>query len=842
MSAWSLEQEYLYDIPPAIMCRFYEVMDSLGDTDWAKFAAMIVQNLTDLRNLERGERRTERVMWHWMNKNATVGDLLCVLNDLKLLRARDVLLSWRPPTSFQPANRNPPPPNPPWYPPHAYSSPDPARRHSPMDSLGGSRLANEMEALTVDFQALSQKPLPKPSPPPSNLLESIGKPLRLDNLLNSERLPSPKSEVSSCTDLALLHPFTWSLQEVLQGTQSFSEKLKIGEGGFGCVYRATMRHTKYAVKKLKENSDLEWNTIKESFLTEVDKLYRYRHPNIVEFAGYCSENGVYCLIYVYMPNRSLEDCLHWTGNRPVLSWQQRVEILLGAARAIQFLHTSTPSLIHGDVKSSNILLDENLTPKLGDFGLARFSRYSSNSGKSCTVACTRTVRGTLAYLPEEYVKTGALAVELDTYSFGVVLLENLTGRRAVETESDSKTKYLKDLVVDEEEEGDTQQLTAGGFGTKHYRVATQICKKYLDRRVMGRLPEDVAVELGMLACQCLDRRKKRPKMTQVYQQLEELLVKLRLDSPIKDPCLLHAVSCQDDSRPLDSLTSWPEGASLTPEENTYKFDPCRTECGAASRLFPSSEPPCKGSIQQMCSLVSGAGLPCESDESNSFSQWTPRLPGQPHSTCSPQVFRQPHLHGPEASIPDSCAGKCQQVQNGRRQLALRQPVESDDSLQKSCCAVNAELRPTALGLREGDFSADGPRAGGRDSPAGRTGYVAESLKQGSPAGFREPPSYFSSSQMYDCRGQRQELRGSSYVSEQRSGSSDMAVAAASQLQSPDKSLPQHQIIINPAKERIFQQLALYQEGRISSTELLSSGFRPAVGSPRTPEESDEFNC
>uniref|UniRef100_H3AZ13 Interleukin 1 receptor associated kinase 1 n=1 Tax=Latimeria chalumnae TaxID=7897 RepID=H3AZ13_LATCH len=672
-------------------------------------AAMIVQNLTDLRNLERGERRTERVMWHWMNKNATVGDLLCVLNDLKLLRARDVLLSsrWGGVCGLFPLPTEPPTPSSVCF-GGGESSPPPHTHTLKTVYLLPLYFGCPGTKTCGNAEALSQKPLPKPSPPP--------KPL------NCPTFYPLQSEVSSCTDLALLHPFTWSLQEVLQGTQSFSEKLKIGEGGFGCVYRATMRHTKYAVKKLKENSDLEWNTIKESFLTEVDKLYRYRHPNIVEFAGYCSENGVYCLIYVYMPNRSLEDCLHCLtqGNRPVLSWQQRVEILLGAARAIQFLHTSTPSLIHGDVKSSNILLDENLTPKLGDFGLARFSRYSSNSGKSCTVACTRTVRGTLAYLPEEYVKTGALAVELDTYSFGVAIWMGCGGY-LLETESDSKTKYLKDLVVDEEEEGDTQQLTAGGFGTKHYRVATQICKKYLDRRVMGRLPEDVAVELGMLACQCLDRRKKRPKMTQVYQQLEELL---------------------DDSRPLDSLTSWPEGASLTPEENTYKFDPCRTECGAASRLFPSSEPP-----------------------------W-----------------------------------KCQQVQNGRRQLALRQPVESDDSLQN--------LLSTTIILVYFWHSQEGCHLGLGEPRATRRFYSDPTKNVGNV----DDPLFSATLSM----GRKTDTKA-------------------------DKSLPQHQIIINPAKERIFQQLALYQEGRISSTELLSSGFRPvssptAVGSPRTPEESDEFNC
>ncbi|MEE6528426.1 hypothetical protein FKM82_030714, partial [Ascaphus truei] len=127
-----------------------------------------------------------------------------------------------------------------------------------------------------------------------------------------------------------------------------------------------------------------------------------------------------CLIYLYLPNGSLEDQLHSQGSFSPLSWQQRVVILQGAACGIQFLHTCQPSVIHGDIKSSNILLDQALTPKLGDFGLARFSRYTSCAGRSRSVGQTSTVRGTLAYLPDEYVKLGKLTLELDTYSFGVV--------------------------------------------------------------------------------------------------------------------------------------------------------------------------------------------------------------------------------------------------------------------------------------------------------------------------------------------------------------------------------------------------------------------------------------
>lgn len=258
--------------------------------------------------------------------------------------------------------------------------------------------------------------------------------------------------------------------------------------------------------------------------------HRFRHPNIVDLAGYCAEDGCYCLIYGFLPNGSLEDRLHFPPQACLpLSWPQRLDILLGTARAIQFLHQHSPSLIHGDIKSSNVLLDDRLMPKLGDFGLARFSRFTgATPGQSSAVARTRTVRGTLAYLPEEYIKTGRLAVDTDTFSFGVVVLETLAGQRAVRTQN-SRTKYLKDLVEEEAEEAGltlkstTTTLQAGPAADAWATaIATRIFEKHLDPRP-GLCPPQLGLSLGQLACCCLHRRaKRRPPMTQVYERLEGL--------------------------------------------------------------------------------------------------------------------------------------------------------------------------------------------------------------------------------------------------------------------------------------------------------------------------------
>ncbi|XP_052598255.1 interleukin-1 receptor-associated kinase 1 isoform X2 [Peromyscus californicus insignis] len=429
-------QHFLYEVPPWVMCRFYKVMDALEPADWCQFAALIVRDQTELRLCERAEQRTASVLWPWINRNARVADLVHILTHLQLLRARDIITAWHPPAPvLPPSTAAPRPSNIPagseaedWG--HQKLQSSSSTFLSP--AFPGSQTFSELEFLPVPVPAPFKPPLPSSAP--------------------SSTKPSPESPVSG---LQRTHPspFCWPFCEISQGTCNFSEELRIGEGGFGCVYRAVMRNTTYAVKRLKEEADLEWTVVKQSFLTEVEQLSRFRHPNIVDFAGYCAESGFYCLVYGFLPNGSLEDQLHLqTQACSPLSWPQRLDILLGTARAIQFLHQDSPSLIHGDIKSSNVLLDERLMPKLGDFGLARFSRFAgANPSQSSTVARTCTVRGTLAYLPEEYIKTGRLAVDTDTFSFGVVILETLAGQRAVRTQG-TRTKYLKDLIEDEAEE------------------------------------------------------------------------------------------------------------------------------------------------------------------------------------------------------------------------------------------------------------------------------------------------------------------------------------------------------------------------------------------------------
>uniref|UniRef100_A0A1A8QXC6 Interleukin-1 receptor-associated kinase 1 n=1 Tax=Nothobranchius rachovii TaxID=451742 RepID=A0A1A8QXC6_9TELE len=198
--------------------------------------------------------------------------------------------------------------------------------------------------------------------------------------------------------------------------------------------------------RLEQVCMMDSSQLRRSFQTEVEKLSKFRHPNIIDLLGFSEGGGSMCLIYSFMENRALEDQLHKGHN--FLSWPQRVGIAEGAAAALQFLHSPPAGqepLIHGDVKSSNILLDKHLVAKLSDFGLARcVPRPPSGCSvtQTASVGKTATVRGTLAYLPDEYVRKGELCTAVDVYSFGVVLLEVLTGRPASEQDRTSGEKFL----------------------------------------------------------------------------------------------------------------------------------------------------------------------------------------------------------------------------------------------------------------------------------------------------------------------------------------------------------------------------------------------------------------
>lgn len=222
-----------------------------------------------------------------------------------------------------------------------------------------------------------------------------------------------------------------SLEELKEKTDNFGSKALIGEGSYGRVYFATLENGKaVAVKKLDVSQEPESNN---EFLTQVSRVSRLKHDNIVELQGYCVEGNMRVLAYEFATMGSLHDILH--GRKgvqgaqpgPVLDWMQRVRIAVDAARGLEYLHEKVqPSIIHRDIRSSNVLLFEDFRAKIADFNLS-----NQAPDMAARLHSTR-VLGTFGYHAPEYAMTGQLTQKSDVYSFGVVLLELLTGRKPVD--------------------------------------------------------------------------------------------------------------------------------------------------------------------------------------------------------------------------------------------------------------------------------------------------------------------------------------------------------------------------------------------------------------------------
>ncbi|KAI3526540.1 hypothetical protein L1887_05797 [Cichorium endivia] len=254
---------------------------------------------------------------------------------------------------------------------------------------------------------------------------STNKRCGLGALLSSNPTSSISVSVVSAMPTSILSVKTFSLAELEKATEKFSSVRVLGEGGFGCVYLGIMEDgVQVAVKLL--NRDINRNGDRE-FIAEVEMLSRLHHRNLVKLIGICIEGRTRCLVYELVPNGSVESHLHGVDKQKgPLDWDARLKIALGAARGLAYLHEdSNPRVIHRDFKASNVLLEDDFTPKVSDFGLAREATEGSHH------ISTR-VMGTFGYVAPEYAMTGHLLVKSDVYSYGVVLLELLSGRKPVD--------------------------------------------------------------------------------------------------------------------------------------------------------------------------------------------------------------------------------------------------------------------------------------------------------------------------------------------------------------------------------------------------------------------------
>ncbi|XP_057824676.2 leucine-rich repeat receptor protein kinase HPCA1 isoform X3 [Cryptomeria japonica] len=301
----------------------------------------------------------------------------------------------------------------------------------------------------------------------------------------------------------------FSFQELKMASNNFSEANVIGSGGYGKVYKGILTALGgseiVAIKRAQQGS-MQGGT---EFKNEIELLSRVHHKNLVGLIGFCFEQGEQMLVYEYMSNGTLRDSL--SGRTGIyIDWRRRVRIALGSAKGLSYLHEhANPPIIHRDVKSTNILLDGNLTAKVADFGLSKLVADGGIDGGGKGHVSTQ-VKGTLGYLDPEYYMTQQLSEKSDVYSFGVVLMEILTARQPIE-----RGKYIVREVKGALE-------TEGMNGVKELLDPLLIQLRDLDADSYASLPG--LESFVNVAVQCVEEAAAdRPTMSEVVKELEAIV-------------------------------------------------------------------------------------------------------------------------------------------------------------------------------------------------------------------------------------------------------------------------------------------------------------------------------
>ncbi|KFO38354.1 Interleukin-1 receptor-associated kinase-like 2 [Fukomys damarensis] len=476
--------DFIYQLPARVLDELCRSMDTLSEWDWMQFASYVITDLTQLRKIKSMERVqgvsiTRELLWWWGMRQATVQQLVDLLCHLELYHAAHIILNWTQvpkPSSSLPAFPGPMMPG-----PVAAAEQSTEETRNSRDPQG-----------PVIFQGPGSA-LPRAHQPASLLLPSVEDtahsiktdlPAPLDSKDVSTSIPK-QERFLSCSGDSLL----WSEADVVQATSDFGPSHRIGRGIFADVYRGQRHGVLLAVKKLREAACSGPGSLERFLQAEVQVCLRCCHPNVLPLLGFCTGGQFHSLIYPYMANGSLQDRLQGQGGSDPLPWSQLVSICSGLLHAVEHLHIL--DIIHGNIKSSNVLLGEEFTPKLAH-PVAQM--YPVDKRSEYTVMKSHLFQASAAYVPEDFIRVGQLTKRVDIFSCGIVLAEVLTGIPAMD--SGRSPVYLKDLLL--------SKIPSSRKTGVEKVMAKEICQKYMEKRAR-LLPEDCAEALATAVCLCLRR-------------------------------------------------------------------------------------------------------------------------------------------------------------------------------------------------------------------------------------------------------------------------------------------------------------------------------------------------
>uniref|UniRef100_A0A6G1SDJ6 non-specific serine/threonine protein kinase n=1 Tax=Aceria tosichella TaxID=561515 RepID=A0A6G1SDJ6_9ACAR len=357
------------------------------------------------------------------------------------------------------------------------------------------------------------------------------------------------SDQEVVNQLRLIMQITYN--ELKQASNDFADSNILGNGGFASVYRGYWKGTDVAIKRLRCN-------LMDQAMNELTILNSYRIDNILPIYGISIDGPEACLVYQFMANGSLEDRLSCKNGTPPLTWDQRAAIAEGVAKGLYYLHTlRNKPLVHGDAKSANVLLDSQFVPKLGDFGLARQVFRGRNPQTDQATHCTvSSIHGTSVYLPPEYLRHKILSPAVDAYSYGIVLLEMATGKRAY----DGK-RLLIDYVEDE------MKLMPGGqvnYNLKDFRLP--------DDTHYGGGELKICFELLLrLGLNCAHRvKKRRPDMGQVLNHFAQFRLNGSTSPNIDTNLLMSGLSTTPLMSNATTRTLTPELTPTMQHDNPFR--------------------------------------------------------------------------------------------------------------------------------------------------------------------------------------------------------------------------------------------------------------------------------